>query len=54
MLLKPGGFLVLELGHNSAEHVSQLLDMLEWTGVAITNDLAGIARVAAARRAGSV
>jgi release factor glutamine methyltransferase len=51
MLLKPGGILVLELGHNSAEHVSRLLDAPEWSDVAITNDLAGIKRVASARRA---
>ncbi|HSZ18629.1 MAG TPA: peptide chain release factor N(5)-glutamine methyltransferase [Candidatus Acidoferrum sp.] len=49
-LLKPGGTLVLELGHNSAEHVSQLLTAPEWAGIAITNDLAGIPRVASARR----
>jgi release factor glutamine methyltransferase len=49
-LLKPGGLLVLELGHNSAEHVSRLLGAPEWTSVAITNDLAGISRVASARR----
>jgi len=49
-LLKPGGILVLELGHNSAEHVSRLLDAPEWTSVALTNDLAGISRVASARR----
>jgi release factor glutamine methyltransferase len=49
-LLKPGAILVLELGHNSAEHVSRLLDAPEWTSVAITNDLAGIARVASAQR----
>jgi release factor glutamine methyltransferase len=51
MLLKPGGILVLELGYNSADHVSRLLDAPEWSDVAITNDLAGIKRVAAARRA---
>ena len=50
-VLKPGGFLVLELGYDSAEHVSRLLDSPEWTGVAITNDLAGIPRVASAERA---
>src|ERR1019366_5609180 len=50
MLLKPGGILVLELGHNSAQHVSGLLDAAEWKNVAITNDLAGIARVASAQR----
>jgi release factor glutamine methyltransferase len=50
MLLKPGGILVLELGHNSAEHVSRLLSAPEWSDVAITNDLAGIRRVASAHR----
>jgi release factor glutamine methyltransferase len=51
LLLKPGGILVLELGHNSAEHVSHLLGAPAWTSVALTNDLAGISRVASARRA---
>ncbi len=49
-LLKPAGILVLELGHDSAEHVSRLLDAPEWTSVDITNDLAGISRVASAKR----
>jgi release factor glutamine methyltransferase len=49
-LLKPGGILVLELGCNSADHVSRLLDTSEWADVALTNDLAGIARVVSARR----
>jgi release factor glutamine methyltransferase len=50
ILLKPGGVLVLELGHNSAEHVSRLLAPPEWTSIAITNDLAGIPRIASAQR----
>jgi release factor glutamine methyltransferase len=49
-LLKPGGVLVLELGHDSAEHVSRLLDAPEWISVAIINDLAGIPRIASAQR----
>jgi release factor glutamine methyltransferase len=49
-LLKPGGILVLELGHNSAERISRLLDTWEWNDVILTNDLAGIDRVASARR----
>jgi release factor glutamine methyltransferase len=49
-LLKPGGLLVLELGHKSAEHVSRLLGAPQWTSVAFTNDLAGIPRVASAHR----
>jgi release factor glutamine methyltransferase len=53
VLLKPGGILVLELGYNSADHVSRLLSAPVWSGVAITKDLAGISRVASARRASS-
>ena len=49
-LLKPGGILVLELGHDSSAHVLRLLDAPEWIAVAITNDLAGIPRVASAQR----
>jgi release factor glutamine methyltransferase len=49
-LLKPGGALVVELGHNSADHVLRLLHSPHWTDAAITNDLAGIPRVASARR----
>jgi release factor glutamine methyltransferase len=49
--LKPGGIVVLELGYNSAEHVTRLLGTAEWTNIVVTNDLAGIARVVSARRA---
>ena len=49
-LLKSGGTLVLELGHESAEHVAHLLNATEWTGVSFTKDLAGIERVASAQR----
>jgi release factor glutamine methyltransferase len=48
--LKPGGILVLELGHNSLPAVQPLLDTPDWTKVAVTNDLAGIPRVLAAER----
>jgi release factor glutamine methyltransferase len=46
--LKPGGTLVLELGHNSLPAVQPLLDAPTWTNVGVTNDLAGIPRVIAA------
>ncbi len=49
-LLKPGGLLVLELGHTSADYVSHRLRAPEWIGLAIRNDLAGIPRVASAQR----
>jgi release factor glutamine methyltransferase len=46
----PGGLLVLELGHNSLPAVEPLLDLPNWTNVAVTKDLAGIDRVIAAER----
>jgi release factor glutamine methyltransferase len=49
-LLKPHGILVLEIGSKSAQHVSRLLGAPEWTLVAVTNDLAGIPRIASAGR----
>jgi release factor glutamine methyltransferase len=49
-LVKPGGILVLELGHDSAEYVLGILGPPAWTTIAITNDLAGIRRVASAQR----
>ncbi len=48
--LKPGGILVLELGHSSLPAVQPLLDAPAWTNVGVTNDLAGIPRVLAAER----
>ena len=48
--LKPGGILVLELGHNSLPAVRPLLDAAPWTNVGVTNDLAGIPRVLAAEK----
>jgi release factor glutamine methyltransferase len=48
--LKPGGILVLELGHNSLPAVQPLLDAHTWSNVGVTNDLAGIPRVLAAER----
>jgi release factor glutamine methyltransferase len=48
--LKPGGLLVLELGHNSLSAVQPLLDAPAWKNISVTNDLAGIPRVIAAER----
>jgi release factor glutamine methyltransferase len=50
--LNPGGLLVLELGYNSLAAVQPLLREPPWSYVSVTNDLAGIARVIAAERAG--
>ena len=51
--VKPGGLLVLELGHNSLPAVSPLLDPSEWTNLSVTKDLAGIPRVLSAERVAS-
>src|SRR5207248_11707228 len=48
--LKPGGILVLELGHDSLPAVQPLFDSPHWTNVGVTNDLAGIPRVLSAER----
>jgi release factor glutamine methyltransferase len=49
--LKPGGLLVLELGHDSLGAVQPLLDSSTWTDLSVSNDLAGIPRVISAERA---
>jgi release factor glutamine methyltransferase len=46
-VLRPGGWLVMELGFGSVNHVSQLL--AGWAEVLVEPDLAGIPRVIAAR-----
>jgi release factor glutamine methyltransferase len=48
-VLKPGGWLVMEISGTIAGRVQQLLS--DWKDVQITNDLQGIARVASARKA---
>jgi release factor glutamine methyltransferase len=49
-LLAARGVLVLELGYKAADHVRALLAPPHWRDVEITNDFAGIARVASAIR----
>jgi release factor glutamine methyltransferase len=48
--LKPGGLLILELGHNSLPAVQPLLAASHWCNVGVTNDLAGIPRVISGER----
>jgi release factor glutamine methyltransferase len=48
--LKPGGILVLELGHDSLAAVQPLFDSPDWTDVGVANDLAGFPRVLSAER----
>jgi release factor glutamine methyltransferase len=48
--LKPGGLLVLELGHDSLAAVQPLFESTEWANIGVTKDLAAIPRVIAAER----
>ena len=49
-VLRPGGWLLVELGYNSLEPVRAMLDH-RWTDIAVEHDLAGLPRVLAARLA---
>jgi release factor glutamine methyltransferase len=48
--LRPGGLLVLELGHDSLLAVRPLLETPQWSNLHLTNDLASIPRVLSAER----
>jgi release factor glutamine methyltransferase len=49
--LAPGGWLLLEHGHEQAQAVRTMLDRAPWTDVQSRTDLAGIERCSGARRA---
>ena len=51
-VLRAGGWLVMELGHDSRAKVEALLSSAAWAECAVTADLAGIDRVMALRKAG--
>jgi methylase of polypeptide subunit release factors len=48
-VLRPGGWLIMELGFGCEPQVRELLD--GWREIEVTPDLAGIPRVIAARAA---
>jgi release factor glutamine methyltransferase len=50
--LKPGGYVVVEIGYNMRDKVLALFDAA-WTGVEVIPDLAGIPRVVAAQKCAS-
>jgi release factor glutamine methyltransferase len=51
-LVKPGGWLILELAFNSTQSVEELLMESGWREIQIIPDLAGLPRVAVASRPG--
>jgi methylase of polypeptide subunit release factors len=48
-VLRPGGWLLLELGYNSLEPVRRMLGS-QWSEITVQADLAGLPRVLVARR----
>lgn len=50
-ILKPGGWLLLELGYNGRSAVEEMLSESDWHPPIVRADLAGIDRVLAVRRA---
>jgi release factor glutamine methyltransferase len=48
--LKPGGWLVLEIGHDQASQVTEILQTSAFTAIEVKTDLSGIARFPFARR----
>lgn len=48
--LKPGGWLVLEIGHDQASQVAQILQTSSFTAIDVKTDLSGVARFPFARR----
>ena len=50
--LKPGGWLVLEIGHDQASQVAGFLQAAAFTAIEVKPDLSGVARFPFARRPG--
>ena len=48
--LKPGGWLVLEIGHDQASQVAGFLQASAFTAIEVKTDLSGVARFPFARR----
>ena len=48
--LKPGGWLVLEIGHDQASQVAVILESSTFTAIEVKTDLSGIDRFPFAKR----
>ena len=53
-VLRPGGWLLIEIGYGMREAVHDLLQGPEWTAAEFLPDLAGIERVAAVQRSSTI
>jgi release factor glutamine methyltransferase len=50
--LKPGGWIALEIGHDQASQVAQILENCSFTAIEVKTDLSGVARFPYAKRPG--
>lgn len=52
--VKPGGYMILEIGYNQLDAITGMISALEWELVDVVNDLQGIPRTVTIRKPGSV
>lgn len=49
-ILKPGGWLLMEIGAEQGKAAASMFDQKKWKGIEVISDLAGLDRVACARK----
>jgi release factor glutamine methyltransferase len=54
IFVKPGGYMIFEIGYNQLDSINEIIAALEWELVDVVNDLQGIPRTVTLRRPGSV
>lgn len=52
--LKPGGWLIMEIGHDQASQVSEILKTCGFTAIEVATDISGVARFPIARKPAAV
>lgn len=51
--VKPGGYMIFEIGYNQLDAITEIIAALEWELVDVVNDLQGIPRTVTLRRPGT-
>ena len=54
IFVKPGGYMIFEIGYNQLDAITEIVAPLEWEMVDVVNDLQGIPRTVTLRKPGSV
>lgn len=50
IFVKPGGYMIFEIGYNQLDAITEIVGALEWEMVEVVNDLQGIPRTVTLRR----